>query len=138
MQRQFFDLTPFFIGLDAITENIEQFAGVDSKFPPYNIERISDKSVLITMAIAGFTKDELTVTTKDNTLIVKSLKEVDHGSSPDYIHHGIALRNFTRTFTLGEYHYVTGVELENGLLNISIEKEVPEHAKEKTFDINSK
>lgn len=103
-----------------------------STYPPYNIRQLKNDKYEVEIAVAGFTKRDLDITVKENTLTVTGDKESDTG---DYLHKGIATRNFTQTFALADDVKVTGAEINDGLLVISLEREIPEHKKPKTIEI---
>lgn len=135
------DLTPFnraSVGFDRVFDILDrQFANsVKTSYPPYNIIKEGDDSYKIEIAVAGFREDELDITVKDYTLTVTGEQNRDEKEEgPTYLHKGISARNFTRTFTLGEHVKVTNAVVENGLLAISLEREVPEEAKPKKIAI---
>ena len=116
-----------------------------SGYPPYNVARITDENddttYTVTLAVAGFREDDITVTVEKNQLIVEGKSSAlaeDVDTTVDYIHKGIAERNFTRTFQLAENVEVTGAELRDGLLRITLVQIVPEEHKPKQIAINSK
>jgi molecular chaperone IbpA len=102
-------------------------------YPPYNIVKVEDDVFRVDLALAGFDKKDVDVTIDNGTLVIKG--EVSAEDSGEAIHKGIAARKFTRTFALGEYMEVTGAELKNGLLSVTVEKIVPEDKKPKTIKI---
>jgi molecular chaperone IbpA len=104
-----------------------------STFPPYNVKKVDEDNYVVELAVAGYDRDELDITVDKDTLIIKSNKENDEKS--DFLHKGIAGRNFTQTFTLGEYMLVKSASLDNGLLNITIEREIPEELKPRQIKI---
>jgi len=105
-------------------------------FPPYNIEKLSQDAYRISMAIAGFSREELDLTVQENTLIVtgRSVPEPE-GEKREFLHRGIAKRAFERRFQLADTIKVTGASYENGLLNIELVREVPEHKKPRKVEI---
>ena len=134
-----FDLTPLYrssIGFDHLASIMDQLASVDSDngFPPYNIERLGENEYRITMAVAGFSSDDLNIEVKESTLSVRGEK---HGEVKDreYLHRGIAARNFERRFRLADHVEVTGATLENGFLNVDLKRELPEAMKPRTIAI---
>ena len=94
-------------------------------YPPYNIEQIGDNGLRITVAVAGFSMDDLAVTLEDNQLVVRGRKN-DGEDDRVYLHRGIASRQFHRSFVLAEGIEVSGASLDNGLLQINLERRVPE------------
>ncbi len=138
-----FDLTPLLrstIGFDHFNRLFEGAARFDSgarAYPPYNIEKTGEDRYRITMAVAGFTEDDIDVTAKENTLIVsgRTLAERDGVA---YLHRGIAGRAFERRFELAETVTVTGANLEHGLLHIELVRETPEALKPRKIEITAK
>lgn len=111
--------------------------GEADAYPPYNIEKIGDGAYRISMAVAGFSRDELDLTVQDNVLIVVGrANEPANGQEPQYIHRGIAKRAFERRFQLADTIKVTGAGYDNGLLNIELTREVPEHKKPRRIAID--
>ena len=106
--------------------------GQSNSFPPYNIKRIDDENYEIQIAIAGFKKSELNVVVEDGNLIVKGEQEK---SEDEFLHKGIAERNFTRTWGLADEVKVTGSELKDGVLTISLVHEIPEEKKPQSIKI---
>ena len=111
-------------------------AAVKQSFPPYDIIQHKEDQFTLSLAVAGFNKSEIDVSVKDGTLIIKGDQdepELDKGSS--YLYKGIARRKFTRTFALGEYMEVTGADMIDGILNVSVSRVIPEEKKPKTIKI---
>jgi len=105
-------------------------------YPPYNIERLAEDEYRITMAVAGFSRDNLDIVAHQNQLTVKGkLSEPEQQVS--YLHKGIATRAFERKFSLADHVKVTGAELEEGLLRIELVREIPEEQKPRMIDIKS-
>ncbi|TLX47116.1 heat-shock protein [Pseudoalteromonas phenolica] len=136
------DLSPLyrsFIGFDHLAQLMDNASrnAKQSSFPPYNIELLGEDKYQITMAVAGFVESELQIETEKNTLTVKGLKETKSvDGERTFIHQGIAERNFEHKFQLGDHVKVRGASLENGLLNIALEREIPEADKPRTIAIN--
>jgi molecular chaperone IbpA len=124
---------PFFLGFNDQFVRWEANKKSVSSFPPYNVKQIDEDNFIIELAVAGYEKEDLDIKVEKDTLTIKSDKENDEKS--DFLHRGIAGRNFTQNFTLGEYMIVKSAVLENGLLSIKIERELPEEAKPKTIKI---
>jgi molecular chaperone IbpA len=124
---------PFFLGFNDQFVRWESNKKTTSSFPPYNVKKIDEDNYIIDLAVAGYDRDELDIKVEKDTLTIKSNKEGDDKS--DFLHRGIAGRNFTQHFTLGEYMFVKSASLENGMLSIKIERELPEEAKPKTIKI---
>jgi molecular chaperone IbpA len=126
---------PFFIGVDRELNRLMRVHGtaVKQSYPPYDIIQLGDDEYVIKLAAAGFSRDNLEITVKDGTLVISgSQTEAD---APTYLHKGIATRNFTRTFALGEYMEVVSAEMENGILIVNIKRELPEEKKPKQITI---
>jgi molecular chaperone IbpA len=124
---------PFFLGFNDQFVRWESNKKTTSSFPPYNVKKIDEDNYTIELAVAGYSREDLDVKVEKDTLTIKSDKDNDDKS--DFLHRGIAGRNFTQHFTLGEYMVVKSAELENGMLLINIERELPEEAKPKTIKI---
>ena len=108
---------------------------ISTTFPPHNIERVNDDSYRLTLAIAGYDKSEISLNVQNDLLTVTGQK-TNSEETRSYLHKGIALRDFTRQFKLGEYIEVTNATLSNGLLTIELERRIPEAAKPKIIVIN--
>jgi molecular chaperone IbpA len=134
-----FDFSPLYrqtIGFEHLANLIEQLASTegDNGFPPYNIERLGENEYRITMAVAGFSNDDLTIEVKEGTLTVRGEKTAD-ADEHEFLHRGIAARNFERRFRLADYVEVSGAALENGLLHVDLKRELPEAMKPRTIKI---
>ena len=123
--------SPLLLGFDAMEKTLERIAKGNDGYPPYNIERVRADSTAgfperlrITLAVAGFSEEELEVTTEENQLIVRG-RQTDT-SERDYLYRGIAARQFQRMFVLAEGMRVLGAELRNGLLSIDLARPEPE------------
>ena len=135
-----FDLTPFnraTVCFDRVFDILDrQFANsVSTTYPPYNIIKEGEDNYKVEIAVAGFKEDELDITVKDYTLTVTGEQKRDESEGVTYLHKGISARNFTRTFTLGDHVEVKSATVQNGLLIVSLEREVPEEAKPKRIAI---
>jgi molecular chaperone IbpA len=137
-----FDLSPLYratVGFDQLAEMMDRVFEKDlsrETYPPYNIEKTGDDAWRITIAVAGFTDDELNVEVKENALAVSARKASDE-TARSYLHRGIATRAFERRFALAEHVRVTGAVHENGLLHIDLVREVPEALKPRRIEIAS-
>ncbi len=137
-----FDLSPLFrstVGFDRLSRALDTAFQLDSRaqgYPPYNIEKVDEDGYRITMAVAGFGESDLEVTQSENTLIVRGNveKTEDQGR---VLHRGIAARSFERRFQLADYIEVREATLANGLLHISLVREVPEAMKPRSIAIGS-
>jgi molecular chaperone IbpA len=130
-----FDLTPLYrstVGFDRLFSLLDQSAGVESGvpgYPPYNIERTGENAYRITMAVAGFSDQELSIESRQNALTVKGEKKVEDGQNGEVLYRGIAGRSFERRFQLADHVEVRGASLENGLLHVDLVREIPEAMK---------
>lgn len=102
-------------------------------YPPYNVVRVTDDHLVMEFAVAGFKKDDISITTEKNAVIIKSTKE--DTDERDYLHRGIAARKFTRSFTLPEYFEVDSASVDNGILYIDLIRNIPEEKKPKSIKI---
>ncbi|MDX1716687.1 MAG: Hsp20 family protein [Anderseniella sp.] len=134
-----FDLTPLYrtgVGFDRLAKMLDEVNNFDApSYPPYNIERTGEHEYRITMAVAGFTADELNIEVKNNALTVSG-KKAEREDKQEFLHQGIAARNFERRFQLADHVEVTGAEMENGLLHVDLKREIPEAMKPRTIAIN--
>ena len=134
-------LRPFSVGFDSIFEEfdrmLESTERYSSNYPPYNIHKLNDNNYKIEIALAGYSKDDIELELKDNTLTVRNkVKEkVINEDTNGVIHKGIATRQFERSFTISEDIKVKNAELKNGLLNIDLERIIPEEKKPRLIDI---
>ncbi len=117
---------PFLLGFDRLERLVERTAKSDQNgYPPYNIEQTSDTSFRITLAVAGFGEDDLSITVEDRQLIVRGQSPADEEERL-FLHRGIAARQFQRSFVLAEGVEVAGANSENGLLHVDLKRSVPE------------
>ncbi len=117
---------PQLLGFDRIEQILDRAAKASGEgYPPYNIEQTGENDIRITLAVAGFTMDDLSVAVEDNQLVIRG-KQVDDSSERIFIHRGIAARQFQRSFVLAEGIDVVAATLDNGLLNVDLHREVPE------------
>ncbi|WP_323954679.1 Hsp20 family protein [Aeromonas hydrophila] len=132
------DFSPLYrsaIGFDRLANLIESAASNgNAGYPPYNIEQLGDSNYRISMAVAGFTQEELELSFQENLLTVKGNKQAD--TERNYLYQGIAERGFERRFQLADYVRVKGADLKNGLLHIDLVREVPEAMKPRKIEIN--
>lgn len=135
------DLTPLYrnsVGFDSLASLIDAAFRADNtsdSFPPFNIEALDNDRYAISLAVAGFTANELDITVENGTLSVRGKKGKQ--SERKFLHQGIATRAFERQFTLAEHVRVTGAELNDGLLTVHLVKEVPEAMRPKTIPIQA-
>src|SRR5690606_2968926 len=127
------------VGFDHLASLLDSIATLDRStgYPPYNIELVERDKYRITMAVAGFVEDEITVELENGTLTVSGRKE-EKQTDRQYLHRGIAERNFQRRFKLENHVKVVGATLENGMLHIDLVREIPEAMKPRRIAINGK
>lgn len=136
-----FDLTPLHrstVGFDRLFSLLDQVNNVETgtTYPPYNIERTGENSYRITVAVAGFTEDDLTIEVKENGLSIRGDRKVDASAkSGEVLYQGIAARAFERRFQLADHVEVRGANLANGLLHVDLVREIPEAMKPRTIPI---
>lgn len=136
-----FDFTPYrrtTVGFDRLFDLLENSsrATQNENYPPFNIERLSENEYQITIAVAGFTPAEIDITAQQNMLIVTGAKEDENNDNRDYMHMGIANRNFERRFQLADHVQVSDAQLSDGLLNVSLVREIPEALKPRKIEIS--
>ncbi len=128
-----FDLTPLYrstVGFDRLARMLDEGSSSETPaYPPYNIERLGEDEYRITMAVAGFGPDDIAIDVEGNSLSVTGKKTVNGEAKFEYLHQGIAARAFERRFQLASHVEVKGASLDNGLLHISLKREVPEALK---------
>jgi len=137
------DLSPRYrssIGFDRMARLLDAAMRTDSNaaggYPPYNIEVIGDNRYAITLAVAGFADDELSIEVENGILKIQGRKE-EQDEERQYLHKGIAFRSFERKFNLADHVEVKGAKMENGLLTIGLEKIIPEAMKPKKIEIGN-
>ena len=132
------DFSPLYrsaIGFDRLANLIESAASNgNAGYPPYNIEQLGDNDYRISMAVAGFTQEELELSFQENLLTVKGSKQAE--TDRNYLYQGIAERGFERRFQLADYVRVKGADLKSGLLHVELVREVPEAMKPRKIEIN--
>ena len=137
-----YDLSPLLrssVGFDVfdnIFDSVFNLNESNTSYPPYNILK-SDNNYTISLAIAGFSKDEVDISLQENELAIKGVAK-DQDEKIEFLHRGIAGRNFERKFKLADTIKVSDASYENGLLNIYLEREIPEHQKPRKIEINNK
>ncbi len=137
-----FDFTPFHrstVGFDRLFQLLDTVGNSDPdtpSYPPYNIERVSENDFRITMAVAGFTRDDVKIELKEQTLSVRGEKKPEpEGESRQFLHRGIAQRAFERRFQLADHVEVKGADMKDGLLHIELQRNIPERMKPRTIAI---
>ena len=125
------------IGLDSIFDSLlGRLDHNQSNYPPYNIVKSDDDNYTIEIAVAGFAQGDIDIQVKEGELIITGAKSDEDDTQ--YLHHGIGTRKFTRTFNLAEYVEVKSADVENGVLKIALERNIPEAMKPKSIAINYK
>ena len=127
--------SPLFLGFDHLEQMLDRVAKNADGYPPYNIEQTAENRLRITLAVAGFAEDQLEVTLEENQLVIRGRQTDD--KTRDFIHRGIAARQFQRTFLLAEGMEVLGADLSDGLLSIDLARPEPERIVRK-IDIAAK
>jgi molecular chaperone IbpA len=125
---------PFFIGFNRELSRLNTAHKTNSQsYPPYDLLKLDEDTYRLSLAIAGFTKDDLKISVDNGTLIIKG--EIVEVTDAEVVHKGIAGRKFVRSFALGEYMEVTGAEMKDGMLHINVDRVIPEDKKPKTIEI---
>jgi molecular chaperone IbpA len=137
-----FDFTPYrrtTVGFDRLFDLLENGnrPTQNENYPPFNIERTGENEYLVTVAVAGFKTDEIEITAQQNMLLVAGCKQTDSNDNRDFLHMGIATRNFERRFQLADYVHVTSADMSDGLLSISLLREIPDALKPRTISIGN-
>jgi molecular chaperone IbpA len=133
------DFTPLFrtaIGFDRLASLANAAPQDAAGYPPYNIEKTGEDAYRVTLAVAGFSPEDIELTVKDNALLVSGKVAEDAAQTHEFLHRGIAARAFSRRFVLADHMVVEGANLLNGLLHVSIRRVVPESAKPRRIAIN--
>lgn len=138
--RTNFDFTPYrrsTVGFDRLFDLLENATRLETpdSYPPFNLERQGDDQYRITLAVAGFTRDELDITVKEGVLIVAGRKADENDGERQYLHRGIGQRAFERRFQLADFVQVKGADLKDGLLTIELAREVPEAMRPRKIEI---
>jgi molecular chaperone IbpA len=125
---------PFFIGFNRELNRLNTAHKTNSNsYPPYDLIKLDEDTYRISLAIAGFSREDINVSVDNGTLIIKG--EIVEVTDAEVVHKGIAGRKFVRSFALGEYMEVTGAEMKDGMLHINVDRIVPEDKKPKTIEI---
>jgi molecular chaperone IbpA len=139
-----FDLTPLYrstVGFDRFANMIDRVLTAETaqpSYPPYNIEKTGDDAYRITIAAAGFTEADISVESRDGQLVIAAKKADAEGEEgPTFLHRGIAERAFERRFQLADHVKAIGASMENGLLHVDLEREIPEALKPRKIEINA-
>jgi molecular chaperone IbpA len=135
-----YDFAPLFraaIGFDRLARLADTLPQDAVNYPPYNIEKTGEESYRLTLAVAGFSADDIELTVKENALVITGGSEQQEAQKGEFLHRGIAARAFTRRFALADHMVVEGADIANGLLNVEIRHVVPESAKPRRIAITS-
>jgi molecular chaperone IbpA len=134
-----YDFSPYrrsTVGFDRLFDYLENGARAEQdNYPPFDIERLGDDSYRITLAVAGFKRDEIEIVAHQNLLTITGRRSEDRSRDGNFLHIGIAARAFERKFELADFVRVTGADLADGLLRIELAREVPEAMKPRRIDI---
>jgi molecular chaperone IbpA len=136
-----FDLTPLFrstVGFDRMMSLLDTAGRTEEQaYPPYNIEKVGDDAYRVTMAVAGFGEEDISIVAQGNSLVIAGKQKREEKQTTDYLYRGIAGRAFERRFQLADHIKVTGAALANGLLHVDLVREVPEAMKPRTIKVVS-
>ena len=138
-----YDLTPFYrstVGFDRLFSLLDRTtADASPGYPPYNIERTGENAYRITVAVSGFSQNELSIVAKENTLTIKGDKVANENGADkaEVLYRGIAARAFERVFQLADFVLVKNASLENGLLHVDLSREIPEAKKPRSIPIST-
>lgn len=135
------NLLPSTVGFDRLLSTLDEALNIPEKvltsYPPYNIAKISEDKYVIELAVAGFKREEIDITLEDNKLTVQGNAKKDEDGSKTYYHRGIALRNFTRVFTLADTVVVNSADLVDGMLVVELQNIIPENKKPRKISLGS-
>jgi molecular chaperone IbpA len=134
-----FDLSPLYrstVGFDRLFSMMDAFDSPPG-YPPYNIERTAENEYRVSVAVAGFAENELSIEAKENTLTIKGAKQTKDEQDGEVLYQGIAARAFERVFQLADYVQVKNATLENGLLHVDLVREIPEAKKPRQIPIGN-
>jgi HSP20 family molecular chaperone IbpA len=126
---------PFFLGFDHFERELDRLKKTTDSYPPYNVEQTGEHGLRITLAVAGFTMNDLEVEAENNQLTIRGRQQEEEGRL--YLHRGIAARQFQRSFVLADGIEITGASLDNGLLHIDMVRRIPE-SKARKIEISGK
>jgi molecular chaperone IbpA len=134
-----YDFAPLFrtaIGFDRLARLVDTLPQDTVAYPPYNIEKTAEDSYRLSLAVAGFSADDIELTVKDNSLYVAG-RVAEEASKGEFLHRGIAARAFSRRFALADHMVVEGADIANGMLNVTIKRVVPEALKPRRIPISA-
>lgn len=138
--QQAFRNDPFLVGFDRIFDRMHTLNALQTKqgnYPPYNIIKTAENLYEVEIAVAGFSRDEITIEVKDGVLTVEGTRDTESDTEIEFVHKGIAERNFTRTFTLSDTVVVKSADMNNGILSITLENIIPEEKKPRRIEIGT-
>jgi molecular chaperone IbpA len=140
--RSTFDFTPYrrsTVGFDRLFDFLESSARAEQgdNYPPFDLERVSDDRYRITLAVAGFKREEIDITARQNLLVITGRKSENRNKDGKFLHVGIATRAFERRFELADFVRVENADLQDGLLAIELVREIPEAMKPRKIDIGA-
>jgi molecular chaperone IbpA len=135
------NLLPSTVGFDRLLSTLDEALNIPEKvltsYPPYNIAKISEDKYVIELAVAGFKREEIDITLEDSKLTIQGNAKKDEDGSKTYYHRGIALRNFTRVFTLADTVVVNSADLVDGMLVVELQNIIPESKKPRKISLGS-
>ena len=135
------NLLPSTVGFDRLLSTLDEALNIPEKvltsYPPYNIAKISEDTYVIELAVAGFKREEIDITLEDSKLTIQGNAKKDEDGSKTYYHRGIALRNFTRVFTLADTVVVNSADLVDGMLVVELQNIIPENKKPRKISLGS-
>jgi molecular chaperone IbpA len=141
MNMRGLDFTPYrrsTVGFDRLFDYLENVSRAEQdNYPPFDIEKLSDDSYRITLAVAGFRREDIDITAQQNMLVISGRRAENRNRDGNFLHVGIATRAFERRFELADFVRVTSAELRDGLLSIELVREIPEAMKPRRIDIGS-
>lgn len=133
------NLLPSTVGFDRLLSTLDEALNIPEKvltsYPPYNIAKISEDRYVIELAVAGFKREEIDITLEDSKLTIQGNAKKDEDGSKTYYHRGIALRNFTRVFTLADTVVVNSADLVDGMLVVELQNIIPENKKPRKISL---
>lgn len=140
--RSSFDFTPYrrsTVGFDRLFDFLESAARTDQtdNYPPFDLEKLSEDRYRITLAVAGFRREEIDITARQNLLVITGRKSENRSKETNFLHVGIATRAFERRFELADFVRVDNADLQDGLLTVDLVREIPEAMKPRKIDIGA-
>lgn len=131
-------ISKFGIGFDSMFDELMRITNqqANTNYPPYNVVKHSEDKFSIELAVAGFKEGDITIEIEKNQLTIRGEQSIDLGKNVEYLYKGISQRSFTRSWTLADHVEVKGAHVTNGILNIELERKIPEEQKPKKIAIN--